>query len=263
MANAGDATAPLSREQVLDELDRLARIEHALCVRYLLIYCALGQDVELAPGAGPVLERVAAAAGAARNIAENDMRHLHRINTALTLAGRPSQVGRASSIRQDSASDIALGSQSPVGLEGFLDREAAIAAAVDARYARLVPSVSPEAPVLEGDLLDQVSFILSTCSDHATPLAEIGRPLTGTEPAIYIRAIRREPADDVERRLLQLSDQQYNLIVATVGASFAYDDQLGGQLLPMAVTAMDALNTINRGLVGRGLLPNFALASST
>jgi len=38
------------REQVLDELELLATVEHALCIEYLTIHAALGHDLGQAIG---------------------------------------------------------------------------------------------------------------------------------------------------------------------------------------------------------------------
>jgi hypothetical protein len=46
--SAGDqagSDGPLSREQVLDELEFLATVEHALIVECLSVHCALGHDL--------------------------------------------------------------------------------------------------------------------------------------------------------------------------------------------------------------------------
>ena len=52
---------------------------------------------------------MANAAQTAAVIAQDEMRHLHNIHRALVHAGRPPQLARASSIRLNSGSDIALG----------------------------------------------------------------------------------------------------------------------------------------------------------
>jgi hypothetical protein len=46
---------PLSRDQVLDEVEFLLTVEHALIVEYLSVRCALGYDLDTAHG-GPVTE---------------------------------------------------------------------------------------------------------------------------------------------------------------------------------------------------------------
>jgi len=214
---------------VLDELDALATVEHALLVEYLRVYAVLGQDVE---GGDP---RVFAAADAAlwRSVAA--MGQLRRINTALVEAGRPVQVGRA-------------GSLSTVEWSRLMDREMEIAASVDASYERLRPFVSSE-----------LSFLVDGGVEHVSALAEFRSSLADVPPAVYLRATRLEPGTDLERGLFALSDRYYGLIVAAVGAGFAYDAEVGGGLLTRAVSVMDGLKEVNRALVERGVVPAFTL----
>jgi hypothetical protein len=58
------ANASLSREHVLDELEFLATVEHALIVEYLSVCCALGHDLEAGEG-GPATESGRAGASVA------------------------------------------------------------------------------------------------------------------------------------------------------------------------------------------------------
>ncbi len=214
---------------VLDELDGLATVEHALLVEYLRVYAVLGQDVE---GGDP---RVFAAADAVlwRSVAA--MRQLRRINAALFDAGRPVQVGRA-------------GELSTIEWSRLPEREMEIAAAVDASYSRLRPHVGEEH-----------SFLVDSGVEHVSSLAEFRSSLADVPPAVYLRATRLQPADDLERGLFALSDRYYGLIVAAVGAGFAYDAEVGGVLLTRAVSVMDGLREVNRALVERGVVPAFTL----
>jgi hypothetical protein len=248
---------PLRREQVLDELEYLASVEHALCVEYLSVYCALGLDLPPAEN-GTSVQRVRNAADAAFALALSEMSHLRRVNRGLTLAGRPPQVGRATGIGGDSVAAIALGPPSRAQLEALLDREQAIASAVDERYVRLRPAIGPQDPVFEGEALEQMTFILDTCSDHLAAVATLRDLLEGLAPGEFLRATCREATDDLERSLLELSDHYYGLIVATIHTWFAHEKQLSG-LRDRAVSTMDGLNEINRLLVERGLLPAFTL----
>jgi hypothetical protein len=241
---------------VLDELDRLATVEHSLCVEYLSIQCALGHDMPPAE-TGASAQRVRAAAEAAFVLALGEMGQLHRLNRALTLAGRRPQLGRASSIG-DPGSEIALGRVRVAELERLLDRERAIASAVDERYARLCAAVASPDALFEGELLEQITSILDPCPDHSLPLAALRDHLAGVPPGEYIRASRRDPSGELERSLLELSDRHYGLIVATLGAWFAHEDELG-ELRNRALSTMDGLSAINGLLVARGLLPRFQL----
>jgi hypothetical protein len=76
-----------------------------------------------------------------------------------------------------------------------------------------------------------------------------------------LRATRRDPADALEQRLLDLSDRFYRLVLAAIQERFApsQDFFVAGTFRGFAVTAIDGLNDSNRVLVQRGLLPSFAL----
>ena len=258
----GDANTPgssgLSGEQVLDELDFLATVEHSLCVEYLLIQCVLGHDMPPADSGGSA-QRVRDAAESAFGIALRQMDQLHRVNGALTLAGRPSQLGRASSIG-GAGSEITFGLSSPTQLERLLDHEREIAAALDARYAPVCAAVASPEPLFDGELGAQITSLLDPCPDHSEALGDLDKHLRGVPPTEYLRATRRDPNNQLERSLLELSDQYYGLIVNTARAWFAHEEALGGELRGRALSTMDGLHAINGLLVGRGLLPSFRLA---
>jgi Ferritin-like len=244
----------VTREQLFDEIDFLARIEHSLCVEFLSIHCALGHDQ--LPGPGETGRHVAEAAEAALATAKGEMSHLSRVNSALTAAGRPPQVGRASSI-PSTAGEISLAPFTQSELERFLDRERQVAAAVDERYTRVVAALESPDPVVDGELLGQLSFLLTPAPDHLEPVADLERHLDGISSAEFLRATPQQPATEVERTLVALSDQHYALTVSLVRASFAHDDELEGELRGRALAMMDGLNGINGMLVKRGLLPPF------
>jgi hypothetical protein len=77
---------PLGGEQVLDELDFLAGVEHSLCVEYLSVHCALGHRLDAADE-GATARHVAEAAQAAAVLAQDEMRHVHNVNRALVQPG--------------------------------------------------------------------------------------------------------------------------------------------------------------------------------
>lgn len=144
---SGVASAPLSREQVLDELEFLATVEHALVVEYLSVCCALGHDLTAEEG-GATTDQGRAAAGAAAVLAQGEMFHLKRINEALVNAGRSVRLGRAASISSAAGAELPLGPPDPVQLEHLLEHEKVIASAVDERYTRVRPAVTSD-PVFE------------------------------------------------------------------------------------------------------------------
>lgn len=253
------AGEPLRREQVLDELELLATVEHALVVEYLSVGCALGHDLAPEEG-GATTTQGHAAAVAASILAQGEMVHLRGVNFGLVDAGRSVQLGRAASISSDSVAEIALGPLSPAQLQGLLDREEAIAKAVDERYARLGPAVTSE-PVFEGDLLDKLrSVIVKDGTTHAAALATLQGFLGELAPAEFLRATRREPTDAFEQRLLDVSDRSYGLILAALRERFTQQEGVAETFRDFAVSAMlGLLDESNRVLVQRGLLPPFTL----
>jgi hypothetical protein len=252
------ASGPLSREQVLDELEFLATVEHALVVEYLSVHCALGHDLDAAEG-GATTKQGRDAASAASVLALGAMFHLKGVNRGLVAAGRFAQLGRAASISGDSVETV-LGPPGPAQLERLLEREEAIASAVDERYARLRPAVTSD-PVFEGDLLDELrSLVIDDGPTHAAACVTLRDFLGDLASADFLRATRREAADAFEQRLLDVSDRSYRLVLAALQERLAQEDLfVAGLFRGLAVSAMEGLDEINRVLVQRGLLPPFTL----
>jgi hypothetical protein len=252
----GEAGDPLSREQVLEELDFLATVEHALVVEYLSVCCALGHDLQTDEG-GPTTEQGRNAAAAASQLALGEMFHLKGVNRALVKAGGSAQVERAGSISSAAAGAIPLGPPTREQLERLLEREDAIARAVDDRYNRLRPAVT-SAPVFEGELLDELrSVIVDDGPSHAAGLADLRDALRGVAPAEFLRATRRVARDSFEERLLDVSDRSYRLVLSAVRELFGEEFAVAGAFRGFAVAAMEGLEQIDRVLVQRGLLPPF------
>lgn len=236
----------VTREQVLDELQYFATVEHALLVDYLIIHCALGADAIEDPGPATT------AAGDAFNMAMDEMRHIKSVNQALRAGGRAPSVDRAAHLIPASGAPIPVGSFTPEQLTTFIKRETAVAAEVDRRWERFGAALSTLGPEAEG-----IGDALGQIPQHTAPVAALVRPLRNLPPSAYLRATRVLPADEFERRSLALSDRYYRTIVATLPASFAYEELSG--LLGNAVSIMFALQSVNRELVRRGVLPSFAL----
>ena len=249
----GGVAGLLSREQVLAELEFLATVEHALIVDYLSVSCALGYDLDAGEG-GATTQQGSDAAATASSLAQGEMSHLKGVNLALVAAGGSAHMGRADSISSASVADTPLGPPSVPQLQQLVARGQAIASAVDERYMRLAPAVTSD-PVFDGDLLNQMRLVIVGHGPvHATAFAAIRDSLDGLTPADFLRATRRDPADDFESRLLDISDRSYALTVDALGEQFAQQ----GVFSPLALSAMESLDAINRVLVQRGLLPPFS-----
>jgi len=249
---------PLDRAQVLDELELLATVEHALVVEYLSVHCALGHDLEAEDG-GATTERGRQAADAAASLAQREMFRLKDVNRALLAADRSAQLGRATSVAAGSSAPIPLDPPGRAQLEQLRQREDDLAAAVDARYLRLRPAVTSD-PVFDGDLLATIQAVVDDGTTHADGVAPLRDALGDVPPAFFLRAFRREAHDGFEQRLLDVSDRGYQSIVTALGESYAQQDLFaGGAFTRFAVSGMMSLDEVHRLLVQRGLLPPFTL----
>jgi hypothetical protein len=218
------------REQLFDELDHLATVEHALCVEYLLLDCAL---VDRGPGF---------------NLALTAMFQLRMLNDALVAAGQAGDLARATEVRGTPPTVFAplVAGQ----LDGILDREYAIAVAVDARYA-IAGSLLGYVPDLEPELRDLIIRAVDAGVGHAAAVTSLREKLSPTD---YLRPVR-EPAGDVEETLQSVSLREYRLIVRLLEEHFAGSEEL--TMLVLAKDAMTTLQGILFLLTERNLLPLF------
>ena len=90
---------PLSRDQVVHELEFLLTVEHALIVEYLSVRCAMGYDLDPRDG-GPATESGRAAAKASKDLADAQMLRVGQLVRALSgfapTGGFGREIGRAS-----------------------------------------------------------------------------------------------------------------------------------------------------------------------
>ena len=234
----------MTRAEVLSELEFLATVEHALIVEYLTVQCALGHNLDPDEGGGTGGGRDAA--DAASGLAGGEMTRFREVCDALVRAGHFAPLERAASIAiDDTHPEISLAPPSAAQLERLVEREEAIAKAVDARYARLVPDVASD---------DDLRPLVHGGQTHADAVATLRAALGALAPADFLRATRRDTNDAFEQRLLDLSTRSYRLVVAVLEQRFAPQSTLPASL---PVDAMRALDGVNRLLVQRGLLPPF------
>ena len=245
---------PLNREQVLDKLEQLADVEHALIVEYLTVSCALGHDLSAEEG-GATSDEGREAAGTAASLAQGEMFHLKDICGALVDAGRTPQLGRASSIADAAGALVPLDPPTAAQLRDLIRREKAITGAVDAAYAGLAPTLTPE--VFDEPLLGRLRNVVDSGAAHGDGTTRLRDALGAPPPADFLRVPRRETNDPFEQGLLRTSDLAYRLVTSALREQFAQPDVFSFRSL--ATTAMDALDSSNRALAHRGLLPAFTL----
>ncbi|HEX4254373.1 MAG TPA: hypothetical protein VH089_04745 [Streptosporangiaceae bacterium] len=225
-------------DAVLDQLEVLAAVEHALIVECLTVGYALGSGLDQTEG-GPTTDEGRAVVEAAHARAIAEMSHFRTLNQALVSAGRTARTDRASSVTTGSGTAISLDPPSLAELQQLTTREPAIAAAVDAQYAKLDPAA--------------VQSVFFTLPEHATDFAAMVAPLASVTPDVYLRATRRAATDSFEQRLLDASDSAYGLIVRALDEQFGSSGSSG--LLPGYT--MGTADEVNVLLVQRGLLPPF------
>jgi hypothetical protein len=246
--------APLNREQVLDKLEQLADVEHALIVENLTVSCALGYDLSPAEG-GATSEEGHEAAATAASLAQAEMFHLKDICSALVDAGRTPQLGRASSVAGAAGAAVSLDPPSAAQLRDLVERERTIARAVDAAYSGVAAALTPD--LFEEPLLSRLRGVVESGSAHGDGPTRLHEALGTPPPPDFLRVPRRETTDAFELRLLRTSDLAYQLVTSALREQFAQPEVFGFRNL--ATTAMDALDASNRALAQRGLLPAFTL----
>jgi hypothetical protein len=246
----------LNRDQVLDELEFLLTVEHALIVEYLSVCCALGHDLATADG-GPPTQSGRDAATAAFALAADEMLRVHQLVRALSAFRATVQFSRARAIMNAAGTEIPLGPPSREQLEHLLDREESIAAAVDKRYTQLSSSVTdPKADAFSDDLRAAVQ----RGTTHGNAVTVLREHLSRGPVAGLLRATRRFGRTDTERVLLRASDRTYRLLLGLLEAHFRnLDGDDEGIYRLLALSAMDIMNDVNRALVHDGLLPPFEM----
>jgi len=182
------------------------------------------------------------------------MQHLRAVNETLVRAGRRPRLARATGVASDPVA-ISFAPFTAAQLDGLLEREHAIAAAVDSRYARLPRTLDALVdPATGEDPLADIGTLVGMGCGHAAAFAALQKMLAGLTEAQYLRVRRDQPVDELERDLRDDADDHYQRILASLQTAFA---ELSG--VGEAVGIMFELGALHIRLVHRGLLPAFAL----
>jgi hypothetical protein len=250
----------LTAEQVLDEVQLIAALEHAHCVYHLRLHSAL--DGHAAEGDDQVPAAIRQASAAAYLIAQSDMIHLRNVNRVLVKGGRPPTLDRAMQVTSASGSDIDLMPMTASEFARFPEREKALAAALDHAYTGLRDAVEvPPTPSLPDGVLEELQGVLDLAvgpgMDHGSRLPAVVEPLARLSPTDYLRVTGVEAVDELDRRLLALSDEFYGSLLGILREHLADVDGEAFWLRQEALSRMDDLHKVN-GLLGlRGLIAPF------
>lgn len=253
----------LTREQVLDELDYLATVEHALCVEYLFAHYSLAAPMQLPPDADPTTRRVFAAASEVFSIAVDEMRHFRWVNEALVLLSRPPNIGRADRIHRQLDRPFTLQPLTPQQLDWFIEVERpsqSTESGIDGMYVRLLVTIDrrPDLFPERHRLVHLIKLIINEGIDHFQRFTSVKEQLTGLTPEQYLRPLA-PPADDLARDLVELSNQNYAVLLGALSATLPLGDRAGGVLIEQSRRAMFSLHETNHLLAARGVAPPFTL----
>jgi hypothetical protein len=227
-------------DTVLDELEVLLTVEHALIVEYLTLQCAFG------PG-----ELSTTAFG----LAAGQMFQVKNVIRALDGKRPFLNLGRATGITGTDGTAISLEPPGEPELLDLLDREESIARAVDAQYAALAPAV---ADVVE--FSDEVRLAVDRGQAHHDPVTALRDQMAGRLLGDLLHATRRTPGSPAERVALGAIDAIYAGVLDLLRRQFfTLGGESEGDFRLAAIDAMNRLNTSCRALAGLGLLPSFTM----
>jgi hypothetical protein len=263
------AVPPLTRQKVIEELKRLATVEHALCVEYLYAHYSLNAPRELptTPGPSRLTEAVHRAGQEVFQVAVDEMRHLRWVNEALGTLGQRPVVGRAAEIERDGVHPFALRPLTAEQLQWFIDVEApsqTVGTGLDGMYVQLHQTLVTQRELFpEADRLSHlIKLIIDEGGDHFRRFTAVKRHLAPFTPAQYLRPLGAGDASPLQTQLLTLSDQYYALLLGLLNSTFELGDRAGGVLIEQARVTMENLHQINHMLAARGVGPRFTLPAA-
>lgn len=254
----GASADVLTREQVFDELVEITRLEHSHLVHYLRLHYAFGGE-RRPDDRRP--EAVVEAADAAMSVAFSDMRHFKALNQILVDADRDPVLDRAVQVTPASGLPIELAPMTPTEFQHFPERERALGEAVDGGYERVRRALTSPTPPLSGNELDRVSTQLDFVSEnrgHACIGGVLATTLGDVPLAKYLLVTNVEPTEELDERLLAMSDGSYRSLTRILRAAFGSTDLGSGPTIHGdAVPKMNELHEVN-GILGlRRVLPLF------
>jgi len=266
----------MNRNEVIEELRYLAKVEHALCLEYLYAHYSLNcppylpithddysinkqLDYAKIEGNDDQTKRIFAAAKEIFMIALDEMRHFHWVNQALGLLGSNPSVDRADTIGRSQEQPFELRPLTKEQLQWFVDIEKPSQSLnedqIDGMYVRLHLSIDrqPELFPEHDRLVTLLKLIIDEGGDHYQRFLSIQTHLEGIDPDIYLRKLKDPIQGSDFEKLQNLCDTNYALVVGTLEQSFSLGEKAGGILLEQARRAMFNLHETSNYLVSKGI----------
>jgi hypothetical protein len=264
---------PWDRNTVVKELQKLAGVEHALCVKFLYAHYSLNtpDDAPESP-----LCRVAKDI---LNIAVDEMRHFRWVNEALILLGERPVFSRATKLSDPPGSGGLRQQQIDLVLEGLtpesLDRFIAIEMPsqqyregdVSGLYTHILVSLdqvrdgytNKRGEDVREQIQEVVKLIIDEGNDHWARAKRARELLQGLNPDDYLRfkgAPTAQPPASEYGALQSLGDHYYWLVFEVLRKAFDQPSDARGEMLKQARRVMHNLDEVGQllGRHGQGLL---------
>ncbi|WAZ19205.1 hypothetical protein STRCI_000239 [Streptomyces cinnabarinus] len=257
----------MPREEVIERLERLADIEHALCLEYLYAHYSLDAPTTLPPGTNPQspIAQFHAAAAEVFSVAVDEMRHLRWVNEVLGVLGRPHRLDPpplGMIIQQQTGHAFELKPLTAAQLDWFIDVEKTSDElnpdGIDGMYIRLHHTIveRPDLFPQSDRLAHLIKLIIDEGVNHFERFQAVKGHLAEFSEDEYLRRLDKTP-DAMDRQLLQLADLNYAVLLGTMKETLDRGDRAGGVLIEHARRAMHNLHEVNHLLASRDVAPRF------
>ncbi len=264
---------PWDCNRVIKELQKLAGVEHALCVKFLYAYYSLN-----APDDAPE-SPLCRVAKDILNIAVDEMRHFRWVNESLVLLDQRPVFSRATKLSDPPGSGGLRQQQIDLVLEGLtpesLDRFIAIEMPsqqyrqgdVSGLYTHILVSLdqlpggytNKEGEDVRGQVQEVVKLIIDEGNDHWARAKRARELLQDLDPDDYLRfkgAPTVQPPASECGALQSLGDHYYWLVLEVLRRAFDQPPDARGEMLKQARRVMHNLDEVGKllGRRGQGLL---------
>jgi hypothetical protein len=264
---------PWDCKTVIKQLQKLAGVEHALCVKFLYAHYSLNTPAN-APEAP--LSRVAKDI---LNIAVDEMRHFRWVNEALMLLDQDPVFSRATKLSDPPGSgglthqeiDLVLEGLTPASLDRFIAIEMPSQkyrqGDVSGLYTHILVSLdelpdgytNKKGEDVREQVQEVVKLIIDEGNDHWLRCKQARDLLQGLNPSDYLRfqgAPVAQPSTSEFGALQDLGDHYYWMALEILRRAFKQPPDLRGEMLKQARRVMHSLDDVGDllGRHGHGLL---------
>lgn len=267
------------RATIVDRLEYLSGIEHALMIEYLYAYYSIAAPLERPPLGDTAALRLYEAATTILGVAIDEMRHFRWVNEILVLMGETPVMARAERTEDKDGNgrfiphEFALTAATQAQIDWFIAVEQSsqnvdpefASDTIDGMYTRLFLSIKKSAE-LDEDVKDRalhlIKLIIDEGYDHFHRFQRVRQLLPDAPDTSYLRIASdpdplplTAPGKGLELRV----DRSYEVILSLLLVVFGRGDNEHGRLLEATRIAMvDSLDVECRNLIDAGGAPLFS-----